>query len=332
MSHRIRLLPSQHEFDAEPHETLLEAALRSGLNLIYKCSNGSCGECRGRIVEGAAGKVDFHDFRFTVAEQALGHILLCRAHSGGDMVLEAREIDSATEVPLQRIPTRIAKLEPINSDYLLLYLRTPRTNTLQFLAGQYVRLSIPGVASRELAVASCPCNGLVLQFHVRKDVDDPFSSYLFEQASLKERVDIDGPFGDFVIDEAARRPLLLIGLDNGFAPLKSLVEHAIALEWNRPVRLLRLSSSANDTYMVNYCRSWVDALDDYRFATLEVGAEGGADAGPIIGAVEQLLAEDGELDSYELFISGPAALASRLSDYFNQRGVPPGQIKGGTAV
>jgi len=59
---QIHLLPSDHEFPAESHETLLEAALRAGLAPNYSCSNGSCGQCRARVVSGRLGETRFHDY------------------------------------------------------------------------------------------------------------------------------------------------------------------------------------------------------------------------------------------------------------------------------
>mgnify|MGYP003471556228 CR=1 FL=1 len=47
MSFLVRFLPSGKEFTAEKNETVLEAALRSGISLNYSCNNGSCGGCGG---------------------------------------------------------------------------------------------------------------------------------------------------------------------------------------------------------------------------------------------------------------------------------------------
>ena len=62
MSFRVRLLPSGKEFTAEKNETVLEAALRSGIALNYNCNNGSCGGCGGRIKSGQVRESQQHDF------------------------------------------------------------------------------------------------------------------------------------------------------------------------------------------------------------------------------------------------------------------------------
>jgi len=77
MSFRVRLLPSGKEFTAEKNETVLEAALRSGIALNYNCNNGSCGGCGGRIKSGQVRETQPHDFHFSDTQKVQGHVLLC---------------------------------------------------------------------------------------------------------------------------------------------------------------------------------------------------------------------------------------------------------------
>ena len=50
---RITLLPSQQVIFVEEGETILDAALRAGLNLPHSCKGGHCSSCRARIREGS---------------------------------------------------------------------------------------------------------------------------------------------------------------------------------------------------------------------------------------------------------------------------------------
>ena len=47
---RITLLPSQQVIFVEEGETILDAALRAGLNLPHSCKGGHCSSCRARIL------------------------------------------------------------------------------------------------------------------------------------------------------------------------------------------------------------------------------------------------------------------------------------------
>ncbi|MCG8010341.1 MAG: 2Fe-2S iron-sulfur cluster-binding protein, partial [Candidatus Thiodiazotropha weberae] len=46
MSHKVQVEPSGHQFTVEENETILDAAIRQGVNLPYGCRNGFCGDCR----------------------------------------------------------------------------------------------------------------------------------------------------------------------------------------------------------------------------------------------------------------------------------------------
>jgi len=53
---RVRFLPSGREVTVAEGATLLEATLAAGLPLASSCRGvGSCGWCRVRVLEGAAG-------------------------------------------------------------------------------------------------------------------------------------------------------------------------------------------------------------------------------------------------------------------------------------
>ena len=63
-----------HQSDA----SILDAGLRSGLELPYACKGGVCSTCRGRVLEGQV-RMD-RNFALSEAELAQGFVLCCQAH------------------------------------------------------------------------------------------------------------------------------------------------------------------------------------------------------------------------------------------------------------
>lgn len=314
MSHRIRLSPSGREFTAEVQESLLEAALRNGVNIPYNCSGGSCGACRARLLSGEVASSRFHDYAFSEAERALGYLLLCRTTAGSDMTLEINEIGDAAQILYQQVITRVARIERMGEQYMNLTLRTPRSQTLQFLAGQHVELRIGDDLSCDTSIASCPCNGMLLQFHLSRRVDAPFTRHVFERLHTNDVIVVSGPFGTFTLDEGSRRPIILVAQDTGFAPLKSLLEHAFALELPQSLTLFWVSAYDDGFYMANLCRSWVDALDNFSYQPLYLEA-GGEEA-----AAEVLVASIGDPAVYDLYIATAAPLREALLNSLGVRG------------
>ncbi len=268
MEYQVTLEPSGHSFAAHEQETILEAGLRAGLNLKYQCDNGSCGECAARLLDGDIEVRNKTDFCFTEVQKDLGFILPCTCIAKNDVVLEATEYHDADQMPYQEVTAKIKKIQHLSDDILVLQLRTPRTHTLQFLAGQSVTLVLPNDKAQALAIASCPCNGMLLEFHIRKS-DNEFSQYLFNQAKNNQEILVQGPVGDFILDEESERSLLFIAYDTGFAGVKSLIEHAIALEIAQDIHLFRIACKPEEDYMHNICRAWADAIDNLHYHAFE---------------------------------------------------------------
>ena len=140
MPANIKILPSGHTFTSEGNSTLLEAGLRSGLALDYACSNGNCGQCLAKIVSGEVQKVRHHDYVINEEQRCSGHVLMCCNSAVSDVILEADEARDSADLPLQQLTARVKNIEIANGNIALVHLKTPRSNRLRFLAGQYVRL------------------------------------------------------------------------------------------------------------------------------------------------------------------------------------------------
>jgi CDP-4-dehydro-6-deoxyglucose reductase len=286
MTSIVTIQSSGQRFPVESGESLLDAALRAGIPLSYSCNSGSCGNCRARVVRGRCDPLRHHDYILSGDERGAGVVLLCCAGTGCDLEIETRLADNPAAIPLQHICTTVSRLEPVTDDTLVLHLRTPRSRTLQFLAGQHVTLTIPGLAPRNKSIASCPCNGLVLQFHIRRVPGDAFSDYVFSHLQLRQPVEVSGPKGEFVLDSGTRNALIFVAYDTGFAPIKSLMEHAISLELNQPITLYWAARPPAGHYLENHCRAWQDALDNFRYESVTA-----APPGPVLPAAENLPAQ-----------------------------------------
>ena len=52
MSHRIAIAGSEIAFDCAEDQSVLDAALRAGIEMPYSCRKGVCGNCAGGIAQG----------------------------------------------------------------------------------------------------------------------------------------------------------------------------------------------------------------------------------------------------------------------------------------
>jgi CDP-4-dehydro-6-deoxyglucose reductase len=301
MSARVTVQPSGHEFFVEGNDTILEAALRAGISLNYGCSNGNCGDCKVRLVSGQVKKVHPHDYVLKETDKTNGAFLMCSYTAITDVVVEA-SVSGAEDIPHQTIPTKVKAVESLDPDVAALHLTTPRSQRLRFLAGQSVELTANGV-SGEFYLASCPCEDRHIELHVRRD-NTPFSRKVFDELGKEAPVTIDGPHGHFVIKMDSRRPAVFVAWDEGFAPIKSLIQHAMSLEMAESMELFWISDRLPH-YQENLCRSWADALDNFRFVPLL--ASSGQEA-----LLTAILADHPDLTRADFYAAGPAGFLETL--------------------
>jgi CDP-4-dehydro-6-deoxyglucose reductase len=314
MTFTIEARPGGRRFEATSQDTVLEAALRAGLSPRYRCHNGSCGDCTARLVAGTLGEARFHDHRFSDAEKANGVFLLCCATPASDLVVEMDATSAAGDIPVQRIATRVAKLQPLAADVMSVQLRTPRTQALRFLAGQHVSLEIAGLAPRNKSIASCPCHGTLLDFHIHRTPGDPFAEQVFGRLRMNDAVTVLGPWGEFTLREDAARPMIFIACDTGLAPVKSLIEHAVALEQPHAIHLYWLARRDGGHYLENWCRAMTDALDNFSCALM---------TGEDIALVAlRVLAEHPDIALHDVYACGPDRSMTAAREMLLEHGLP----------
>jgi CDP-4-dehydro-6-deoxyglucose reductase len=263
MAATVRIEPSGREFRVETNESILQAALRSGLALRFACTNGTCGECRAQVKSGEVRHTKFHDFVIPATEKHKGTVLMCCCSAQSDVVLEASEASGPDDIPVQSVRARLYKQHDLPGGVTVVHLRVMRGQALRFLAGQSARLKLSGVEPANMPIASCPCDGLNLEFHFDANSGAELSARASRGFTKSERFEIEGPRGRFVLDEASTRPLIFLAHDTGIAPIKSIIEHAINIDLPRSMHLHWHSSRADGHYLHNYFRSLADALDEF---------------------------------------------------------------------
>jgi len=264
----VKLIPSGHEFFVQGHDSILEAAMRVGLAVNYGCTGGNCGLCKARILSGEVRKIRPHDYVLSETEKQMNYVLLCSNTAITDLVVEAAEASGVQDIPLQKINAKIKEIVTLADDLMLLHVQTPRSQTLRFIAGQAVTLTTTDGISADYPMASCPCDGRNLQFYVRQLPNHPFANAVFTKLKSRQDIRVEGPKGNFVLKEDSTAPALFIAYNDGIAPIRSLIEHALALDTVESVHLYWIVPHEGGHYLHNLCRTWADALDNFYYYPL----------------------------------------------------------------
>jgi CDP-4-dehydro-6-deoxyglucose reductase len=315
MTTHITIQPSGHEFWLEGNDSLLDAGVRSGLSLDYGCASGNCGLCKARVVSGEVSKICHHDYVLSEAEKSRNYILMCSCTAVSDVVLEALEASGENDIPPQEITTKVKKLHRPNPDMLILHLQTPRTQRMRFLAGQSATLSITEDQHIDFPIASCPCDDRNILFHIEKQTHNASITHLFENTQKGDEITLTGPHGNFLFQEESQRSPIFIAYGIGFAPIKSLIEHAMALEVAETMYLYWVVNKDEDLYIHNLCRSWDDALEDFVYQ-------------PIIGEdpLPKILLNHPDLSQCNIYLAGNETQVTSAKTQLLTAGLPSKQL------
>jgi CDP-4-dehydro-6-deoxyglucose reductase len=316
MAAQIRILPSGHEFFIEGSDSILEAGLRGGLALDYGCSNGNCGKCKAKVVSGQVKKIGPHDYVLSETEKGLGYILTCSNTAVTDVVLEAEEALGSHDIPQQEIEIRVKKVEHPDDRITILHAKTPRTRRLRFLAGQYLSLQLDGLPAQYCSIASCPCDDMNLQFHIPAISGNPFNEQLAGSVKTNTVINASGPKGEFTLNEDSPRSVVFIAVNAGFGPVKSLIEHAMALDIAENLYLYWITTPGNSHYLGNLCRSWDDALDNFSYQTLQA-----TDTRPVAELIAEIIAGLDAVQELDFYVCTPGPLLQPVETVLTDNGV-----------
>ena len=329
MGHLVTLLPSGQQFSAEPGEPILEAALRAQVVLPYGCRNGACGSCKARVVGGTLQQDAHSTGAMTQAEKQDGFALLCCAVAQTDLTVEARVLAGVGDIPVRKMPCRIASIERPTNDVAIVRLQLPATERLQFLAGQYVDIILKDGARRSYSIAVPPHaveDGLEL--HIRHFAGGRFTDALFgitaPEIKVRDILRFEGPLGTFFLREDSQRPLILVASGTGFAPIQAMVEHARSKRIDRPMTLYWGGRRPADLYRDEIAQQWAREIPDFRYVPVVSEAQPEDQWTGRTGFVHLAVLQDfPHLEDFQVYACGaPVMVEAARRDFSALAGLP----------
>lgn len=327
VTYRVTMKPSGHGFDIAADTTLLDGALDAGFNLPYGCKNGACGTCKGRILSGQVDLGAAQDDVLPAAERAAGMALFCCAKPLSDLTLEVREINAARDIPVKILPCRVQRLERVADDVMVVRLKLPTSERMQFLAGQYIEFLLPDGKRRAFSLANAPHADDLLEIHVRRVAGGNFTEHVFTQMKEKDILRIEGPLGSFFLREDSDRPIILVAGGTGFAPIKGLVEHALHIhatgKMKRPMHLYLGARDRAGLYMGDLAARWAAENDNITYTPVLSAPAATDDWTGRTGLVhEAVMADHPDLSAWQAYVCGAPVMCEAALRDFTAHGLP----------
>jgi CDP-4-dehydro-6-deoxyglucose reductase len=256
MSFTTTIRPSNHQFPMSADETILEAALKHGYLLPYSCRNGVCGACKGKVLQGEVDNSKAPSMTLSDEDRADGLTLFCCAKPISDLVIECHEISSMKEIQVKTLPCRVEKMVKLADDVMVLYLKLPTNERLQFFAGQYIDILQKDGKPRSFSLANAPHDDALLELHIRNIAGGAFTQHVFNGMKERDILRIKGPLGTFFLREDSPKPIIFVASGTGFAPVKAIIEHALQIGLQRQMHLYWGVRKAEDLYMQDRLQEW----------------------------------------------------------------------------
>ncbi len=329
MSYQIVIQPSGHVIQVESGETILEAALREGFSLPYGCRNGSCGVCKGRIIQGKVDYGLYNEDTLSKEDVEVGNALFCCASPLTDLVIECHEISATKDIEIKTVPCRVEKLELVAPDVMIIFLRLPATQRLQFLAGQYIDILLKDGKRRSFSIANAPHDDEFLQLHARNYPGGAFTEHVFTTMKVKDMLRFRGPLGSFFLRDASEDvPIIFLASGTGFAPIKSILEHVFFHEKKRGSKrkmILYWGARAKvDLYLNDLPQHWQREHDNFKYIPVLSEPLESDHWNGRTGLVHQAVMHDlSDLSAYQVYACGtPVMVKAAYHDFTTQCNLP----------
>lgn len=223
--------------------------------------------------------------------------------------------------PRQRLTAHVAEVQQMAGGITLVRLDPGGSGGFRFQAGQYVQLRFGNLPPRDYSIGSRPDEPL-LEFHIRDTGDGGASSYAAQALRLGEEVGIDGPFGRCFLQEDDRSPLLAIAGGSGLAPMKSILETALAAGFRQNLHLYFGVRRLGDIYLEQHFRDLATANANLHFHIVLSEEEGRVDHRT--GLVTDAIAQDlPDLTGFVAYMAGPPPMIEAAGRLLLHRGMKP---------
>ena len=324
MAYNVTLRQSGRQFQVEPDEPVLAAALRQGIGLPYGCKNGACGSCKGEVVSGGVEQRSHSSSALSNDEKTRGLALFCCASATSDLVIDVREVAGAGDMQVKKLPCRVNALERRADDVMVLKLQLPANERLQYLAGQYIEFILKDGKRRSYSMATAPHEEGPVELHIRHMPGGTFTDHVFSTMKEREILRFEGPLGTFFLREDSDKPIVLLASGTGFAPIKAIVEHALFKEIKRPMTLYWGARRKKDIYMLELAESWTQANPNFEFVPVLSEPDASDAWTGRTGFVHRAVVEDlPDLSGYEVYACGaPVMVEAALRDFTSHHGLP----------
>jgi NAD(P)H-flavin reductase/quinol-cytochrome oxidoreductase complex cytochrome b subunit len=304
-------------------ETLLDGCLREGLPMPFDCRNGGCGVCKCTVLHGEVELGPYQESALTAAERGAGRVLACVAKPLSDVEIEY-EPSGAGARPVRVHDAHVVSMDLLASDVMRVRLEVEGGERIPFYAGQYINILLEDGQKRAFSFATPPHEEGPIELHIRRIADGRFTTHVFTGMKVGDRVRFEGPVGSFFLREEGDKPVIFVAGATGFAPVKSMLEHAFHAGISRRMVLYWGTRTAADMYLRELPERWAKGHPNFTFVPVLSDPRPEDHWEGRTGLVhEAILADYPDLAGHRIYACGSVAMVEAAQPAFARQGLSP---------
>jgi CDP-4-dehydro-6-deoxyglucose reductase, E3 len=313
--------PDNRIVPARPGETILEAVLREGIAFPYECRNGGCGQCKCKVLYGPVEQGPCQESVLPAAERAQGMVLACSAVPLSDVELEYVPLAQPGGLRPREYSAKVVAMQKATDDVMIVKLAVAG-DPIRFYAGQYINIVLPDGEQRSFSFATAPHLNEEIELQIRLIPGGRFTTHVFTEMKVGDTVRFEGPLGSFFLREDSDKPIIFVAGATGFAPVKSMVEHAFHIGMKRKMILYWGVRSLRDLYLPDLPRQWAAEHANFTFVPVLSAAQPEDEWTGRTGLVhEAILADFPNLAGYQIYACGSAKMVEAAHPAFKAHGM-----------
>ncbi len=249
-------------FPVGANEILLDAALRNGIKIPLDCREGVCGTCQGRCESGDYTQDYVDEEALSSLDLQQRKMLSCQTRVKSDAAFYFDFDSSLCNAPgPAQVRGTVSEVQQVSASTAILTVRLDAS--LDFLPGQYARISVPGTDGwRSYSFANLPGNQL--QFLIRLLPDGVMSNYLRDRCHGGDALLIEAPLGAFYLRHVSK-PLVLVAGGTGLSALLGMLDELAATGCEQPVHLYYGVRGAEDLCEAQRIHQYASKIPGFRY-------------------------------------------------------------------
>ncbi len=315
MTYAVLIKPSNYTVFVEPHETVLDAALRQGYDFPYSCRSATCATCMGKVLSGQFNYGDTEPYALDDEAEANGYALFCSVIPTSDLIIEVEDVFGPEFKPVRTIEYKIESQQILGENLHQLFLAPTGDKQINYIAGQYINIMCGDGIPVPFSIANAPVEGnSQLELHIHDAPHSTHTKEILQKISEQKTLTVKGPYGKMIYRPEPKLPIIFLASGTGIVPLKAIIEDMLANNIRQSMHLYWGVKQENYLYLNELLQRWAKHIPTFKYTPIIQSA------GPLH---EQILKDYADLSGQQVFASGTPEMVYAAKHALLAHGLKP---------